>query len=282
MTWPILLGAARVLAQSRVIAVVGGDRGRLAESVLRIEHRDVEGGWQTLFGSAPLPDRPRKLLAGASHVISLVATDAWADRVAEVAPDAAKVRLTPPPAELVDRHAMEHLIEQLSDHPPLQAGAAGIVDSIAKTGLASKLHDASGPALLHVGSGSAKKNWPLSNWLELAGRLKQQGRRVRFVLGEAELEALSSQDRQALEAAGDVQVPKDLSELWFLLRGIGLYVGHDTGPTHLAAVAGLRTIALYGPHSKPAAWRPIGPRVELLTTPDLDDLAVDEVMQRVG
>jgi heptosyltransferase-1 len=42
-----------------------------------------------------------------------------------------------------------------------------------------------------------------------------------------------------------------------------LFVGADTGPTHLAAAAGTPTLALYGP-TDPARFGPIGPRVRVL------------------
>jgi ADP-heptose:LPS heptosyltransferase len=46
-----------------------------------------------------------------------------------------------------------------------------------------------------------------------------------------------------------------------------LFVGADTGPTHLAAAAGTPTVALFGP-TDPARFAPIGPRVRVLRTSD--------------
>ena len=42
-----------------------------------------------------------------------------------------------------------------------------------------------------------------------------------------------------------------------------LFVGADTGPTHLAAAAGTPTVALFGP-TDPARFGPVGPRVRIL------------------
>jgi lipopolysaccharide heptosyltransferase I len=42
-----------------------------------------------------------------------------------------------------------------------------------------------------------------------------------------------------------------------------LFVGADSGPTHLAAAAGTPTVALYGP-TDPARYGPVGPRVRIL------------------
>lgn len=65
-----------------------------------------------------------------------------------------------------------------------------------------------------------------------------------------------------------------------------LFVGADTGPTHLAAAAGTPTVALFGP-TDPARFGPVGPRVRILRDqadaynaglPGLPGLTVDVVL----
>ena len=275
LTWPILLGAARVMAQSRVIAVVPGGRGKLAEQVLRLEHRDVEtGGWHKLFGGNQPDERPRKLLANSRLLIGILGKDQakWAQAAAVAAPAAEVLLLDPPPRDLAGQHATAFLLGGLAANPILQSAASGMVDSINKSGLLPRYHDPAGPVLLHPGSGSAKKNWPVDGWLDLANRLRDAGRRVRVILGEVEQERVNADAAAAFEAVADVQRPGDLPELLFLLRGAGGYVGHDTGPTHLAATIGLPTVALFGPATDPAVWQPLGPRVTVHQTEDLADL----------
>ena len=60
------------------------------------------------------------------------------------------------------------------------------------------------------------------------------------------------------------------------LTGAGGYVGHDSGPTHLAAMIGLPTLALFGP-TDPAIWSPLGPRVQCLRHEPLDKLPLGQV-----
>src|SRR5262249_4260285 len=50
--------------------------------------------------------------------------------------------------------------------------------------------------------------------------------------------------------------PTRLTELAEILRGCDLFVGSDTGPLHLAAAVGVKTIAIYGPTDPRvnAAW----------------------------
>jgi ADP-heptose:LPS heptosyltransferase len=52
-----------------------------------------------------------------------------------------------------------------------------------------------------------------------------------------------------------------LRVLGALLGRAGLYVGNDSGVSHLAAAAGAPTLALFGP-TDPAVWAPVGPAVE--------------------
>ncbi len=280
LTWPILLGTARMLAQCRVIAIVDGDKGKLAEQVLRVEHRDVESaGWSSLHAGHAPPERATHLLAGARQIISFVGGSGslWDRTVRRLAPQARLTYLDSPPRKLTGMHASQFLLDQFNDDPLLHAGTAGIIESLGKSGLLPRMYDATGPILLHPGSGSAKKNWPMNCWLELAGRLRKEGRRVRIILGEVERERMDSQAVAAFEEVADVQRPADLSELLFLLRGAGGYIGHDTGPTHLAAAIGLPTTVLFGPASDPAVWAPLGPRVRIMHTEDFATMSPDEV-----
>ena len=50
----------------------------------------------------------------------------------------------------------------------------------------------------------------------------------------------------------------DLGALAAILRSARLFLGNDSGPTHLAAQLGVRTVAFFGP-TDPGLWAPIGP-----------------------
>src|SRR5580704_17500597 len=93
VTWPLALGLARLHPQSRVFYVTHGQKGALAERVLRVESLDVEtGGWHGLFSTSPdLPAPAAKALAGAHTVLSFLAEadDQWSRNVAAANPEAA-------------------------------------------------------------------------------------------------------------------------------------------------------------------------------------------------
>ena len=50
-----------------------------------------------------------------------------------------------------------------------------------------------------------------------------------------------------------------------------LYIGNDSGITHLAAALGVRTIALFL-ETDPRVWAPRGPRVQLLHRPNVEQV----------
>ncbi len=99
-------------------------------------------------------------------------------------------------------------------------------------------------------SGSAKKNWPLDRFRALAAKLERV-MPVRWCTGA---------DDPPLPDAVRID---DLYELACWLAGAKLYIGNDSGITHLAAAAGTPVLALFGP-TDPAVWAPRGEHVRVV------------------
>lgn len=108
---------------------------------------------------------------------------------------------------------------------------------------------------IHPFSGSARKSWP--HFAELASRLDGD---VRFCIGAEQ------------SWPGAVHY-SDLYELACWLATARLYIGNDSGITHLAAAVGTPTIAIFQA-SDPRVWAPPGAIV--LERPSVDDI-VDAV-----
>jgi heptosyltransferase-2 len=61
-----------------------------------------------------------------------------------------------------------------------------------------------------------------------------------------------------------------------------LFLGHDSGVSHLAAACGAPCVLLFGP-TDPAVWAPPSPRVKVIgPVGDLNSLAVSGVRQAVA
>lgn len=133
---------------------------------------------------------------------------------------------------------------------------------------------------LHPGSGSPQKNWPAERWRELAAQLlaAHPGMELAIIGGEADAAALDA----LRDLAGDGRVTfwenLPLPQLAARLGSAALYVGHDTGISHLAAAAGAPCLLLFGP-TDPRVWAPPHEQVRVLCAPagKLEELTVNAV-----
>ncbi len=280
LSWPVGLALGRLFPQSRIFYVTQKGKGELAEKVLRLESTDVELGWHHLFGDAGnLPEACRNRLVSAHSVVSFVADsgDAWTQALASIAPDVDLITLNARVPSGGKQHASFHMLEALSPHPTVKAAVQQMLSSIAANGiLAGRSSTRGGPIIIHPGSGAVEKCWPVAKFIELAGRIKRQGRECKFILGEVELERWPREVISRLESAAKVIRPQSYLALLAELAGASAFVGNDSGPGHLAGIIGLPTLSLFGP-SDPAVWRPLGPQVAVLRHQPLGDLSVEVV-----
>ena len=158
----------------------------------------------------------------------------------------------------------------------LQAGAKARLKSM---GLKNRV------IAIHPGSGSPRKNWPLSSFVALV----EQIRKTRlgcplWIAGEADTAIVGSLEA-GLAGAVPVLSGRSLLETAAILSQCRGYVGNDSGITHLAAAMGIPTLALFGP-TDPAIWGPRGCRVFILrsqppTSEGLVRLPVDAVYRKL-
>ncbi len=121
--------------------------------------------------------------------------------------------------------------------------------------------------LIHPGSGSRKKFWPVLNFVNVASSLVSRGNKPEFILGAAEhflADILSQKNKHHLK----IHIVNDLIEFYLLLKTAAGFIGNDSGISHLAAFMGLPTVAVFGP-SDPKRWKPVG-RAVTVVRPDLD------------
>ena len=121
---------------------------------------------------------------------------------------------------------------------------------------------------VHAGSGSPRKNAPADVLAEVCAWLVKpveplEDRHPALVLikGEADEEPVAGLLAR-LNAKPPVVETPDLGVLAALLRRCALFVGHDSGVSHIAAAVGTPTVAVFV-SSDPHVWAPRGPRVAL-------------------
>jgi heptosyltransferase-2 len=119
-------------------------------------------------------------------------------------------------------------------------------------------------AAIHPGSGSERKNWPVEKFAALARWLVDElAFQLLVVQGEADEKPVARllellQPRPVTLARG-----LKLPDLTAVLERCALFVGNDSGITHIAAAVGAPTIAMFGPASH-EIWRPSGERVRVI------------------
>lgn len=282
MSWPLALAVGRVFAQSRVIYVTHGQKGRLAETALRVESADIESGWQVLWNESPkLAETHVRCLNTAAIVFSFVSSDddLWARNVRLLAPQAQLVTLQTRPPAGYSGHASQYLLEQLSAQVVVATAIEQMLRSIADRGVGAARNDRHA-IIIHPGSGSPKKNWPLERYIALAEQLKSDGFEVRATLGEVEQERWSEDEISRLKRVATVLQPPTYLDLWKELVSAKAVITNDTGPAHLAGMIGVPTLVLYR-STDPRVWKPLGPRVQAIESSGSDGPALADVMKNL-
>ncbi len=254
-------------ATAAALALPGG--------MLNAVHSQHEARWSALFRAAPLPAPLAGWLADFDLIVCF-----WPDSDGElrrrfpVRPGqtflAAEAAPTRSPAAAHYCHALRplglhteryfHALERNAARPPRRhemsppAGAAG-----------RRL------IALHPGSGSPRKNWPVERWAALGAWLtNEQGSGLLIVTGDAEAPGL-------LAGLGSIACRLPLPELAVQLASSQLFLGHDSGVSHLAAALGVPCVLLFGP-TDPAMWAPPVPHVRVIRRgPELTAISVADV-----
>lgn len=125
------------------------------------------------------------------------------------------------------------------------------------------------------------KDWGEANWVELLGRTSTKDIGLVFVGGGEDAERAERLRKlwagPTFNACG-VGTPRETAGILALSRA---FIGHDTGPLHLAAAVGTRCLGLYGEANRPARWHPYGDgHVVIHNLEGVQAITVDEVAPR--
>jgi heptosyltransferase-3 len=131
--------------------------------------------------------------------------------------------------------------------------------------------------VVHPGSGSESKRWPLQNFMKIIEDFGGHDIPGALVTGEAEENMAATIAKTDLPLNWTWIRRPSILALAGLLSSAHLYLGNDSGPTHLAAACGADVIALFRAEYA-SAWRPLG-RVELLSAPSINEISLEAVQK---
>ncbi|HXK59718.1 MAG TPA: glycosyltransferase family 9 protein [Acidobacteriota bacterium] len=118
--------------------------------------------------------------------------------------------------------------------------------------------------VVHPGSGGLLKNWPPRQFAETIRLLRDAGKSVIVLEGEADTHAV----RELMTDIEGEHIPllreASLLEVAGVIKASQLVIANDSGIAHLAASVGTPLICLFGP-TDPNIWRPLGDSVRVLT-----------------
>jgi ADP-heptose:LPS heptosyltransferase len=163
---------------------------------------------------------------------------------------------------------------------------------------------------IHPGAKYDSRMWPVERFFELCKRLITGHKAVLFLIGAGYSEApskviipdteridaikssLKDLESMAVDTRSIIPVG-DFVALAALMKKLDLYIGHDTGPTHLASLVGCPVVDIMGA-GLVHRWSPLGEKVEVIDRPPgegkaqeegeredrrLDTVEVDEVLE---
>ncbi len=131
-------------------------------------------------------------------------------------------------------------------------------------------------AVIHPGAGSPAKCWPLERFGAIADALEEEGLEVVVALGPVERERWGDEALRSFPQEVLLLDCPPLATLAGALAGAELYVGNDSGTSHLAAAVGTNTLALFG-STRSEHFRPLGPSVRVIQAGTMEEIAIQRV-----
>lgn len=116
---------------------------------------------------------------------------------------------------------------------------------------------------IHPGSGGRQKCWPVERYAALIGWFnREMDAEILVISGPADYHIINE---LKVKAGGNFIFADQLllPKLAALIKRCNLFIGNDSGITHIAAALGTNTIAIFGP-TDPDVWGPRGKSVKIL------------------
>ena len=118
---------------------------------------------------------------------------------------------------------------------------------------------------IHLGAATPSKRWGEEDFAALIDDLEEFGGNILIFGGEEDLpfahEVLDGRKAKVVNLVGKLS----LCEMAALASQCQVFIGCDTGPSHLAAACGTPVVSLFSAANEVEVWKPRGDQVKVLT-----------------
>ncbi|KJJ84469.1 glycosyl transferase family protein [Candidatus Omnitrophus magneticus] len=122
--------------------------------------------------------------------------------------------------------------------------------------------------VFHMFPGHESKVWEFEKFFTVMKHVWEQKKLIPVIIGGRE-------DREKIEALiqkSSLNIPRivnlagmaGLGEVYYILRGADIFIGVDSAPAHLSAIAGAKTIVLFSGINEPRQWAPRASNVKIV------------------
>ncbi len=119
---------------------------------------------------------------------------------------------------------------------------------------------------IHLGAAMPSKRWPGESFSALIHELHMATQADMLILGGEQDKGFAQDVLDGLECPIVNLVGKlDLMQMAALVKHCRVFIGCDTGATHVAAAMSVPILSLFSAANESAVWRPWGPHVKVLT-----------------
>lgn len=187
-----------------------------------------------------------------------------------------------------ESHVYLHVVAKLGypvpSEPPLPKLA--IVPAAARRAAALVDPEKGQYVVLHPGGAAnpgttmLEKRWPVDRFTQVARALEDRGFTIVLSGGPGDIEMIET-IRGWIPAAVILAGQADLRTTAEVIRRADLFVGGDTGVSHIAAAVGTPVVAIFGP-TNPRRYRPLGERVTVIAPPASWEIEDRDLRSRVG
>ena len=164
-------------------------------------------------------------------------------------------------------------VDRFAPFAPRAENLAGVEQFFREKGIPTD-----GAVGLFPGAGHPSRRWSLANFAQLAARLiDERNAGVLVFLGPEEAE-LIDEIRAALPEAAHVVHGLGLLDFFAAVARVRVFVSNDTGPMHLAALAGAPVVLVLDKRA-PETFLPLTDKLRVVKSGEIDRISVGEVFQ---